>query len=558
VPSIAPSRDPGTKAGASPNLSITHQTTKVVSTGVLVPLREDRYAAGVVVEQKYQLVRLLGEGGMGSVWVAKNLTLDAHVALKLMRSDLAQTVPGAAERMLTEARAAASIHHPAIVQIFDFGRTRDGDPYISMELLDGESLSGTLKRRERVSPTKAIQVLLPIADALVVAHGRGVVHRDLKPDNVFLARLADGRVQPKILDFGIAKREASGAPKLTLDGTVLGSPAYMSPEQARGQSDIDHRVDVWAFSVMLYELVTGCLPFAGESYNALLFSIVSQEPLSLMEHGVNEPELWAILARGMDKDRDKRFPSIRALGRELARYLLDRKVKTDIAQGALRPWLDPSVRPQALPSLFASLAPSEDGTERPPTVHPAKDGDVDALLQLMGDVAPATQLSADHDARTPAEIRADAERARAARVKVARGATTIGRKRALNSRLPGPLAKIPRWAWFAGPAAAAFVISLGVSFARSPASEAAKVVPTADVTLAPKPAPPPAAMTARPRPQPTEAEQVAAAIAPSADTSVAKAAKPSVRSTSAPRTSAPRTTSRKPAARAELKNPFAH
>src|SRR5215471_18819325 len=184
---------------------------------------------------------------MGSVWIAKNVVLDAHVALKLMRADFAR-VPGAAERMLTEARAAASIHHPAIVQIFDFGRTRDGDPFISMELLDGESLSSTLKRRERLPATKAIQVLLPIADALVVAHARGVVHRDLKPDNVLLARLADGRVQPKILDFGIAKLEASGSPKLTLDGTVLGSPAYMSPEQARGQSDIDLRVDVWAFS----------------------------------------------------------------------------------------------------------------------------------------------------------------------------------------------------------------------------------------------------------------------------------------------------------------------
>jgi len=553
VRSVAPSRDPGAAAAAPTDFSITRQTTKIASTSVVVPLREDRYGPGVVVEQKYELVRLLGEGGMGSVWVAKNLTLNCPVALKLMRSDLARAVPGAAERMLTEARAAASIHHPAIVQIFDFGRTRDGDPFISMELLDGESLSGTLKRRERLPAIKAIQVLMPIADALVVAHARGVVHRDLKPDNILLARLADGRVQPKILDFGIAKLEASSSsPKLTLDGTVLGSPAYMSPEQARGQTDIDLRVDVWAFSVMLYELITGCTPFAGESYNALLYSIVGQEPLTLAEHGIDDPELWAILARGMDKERETRFGSMRAIGRELAKYLLNRKVKADIAQGPLKPWLEPSVRPQAaLPSLFASLAPSGNMSDRPPTVHPAQNAGVDALLELMREPVPPTQLSQDQlRAQNPVRIHE-------AQAKAARGATTVGRQRSLRTfKLPAPLTRVPRWAWFAGPAALAFLGSVLASLARTPDAPEKPVAPVVVAAApAPKPAPSPA-QTSRALVRPSQAEASLAEprpLSPSTPLVVKGSAKPTPRPVAPARAAV----GRKQPSRTELKNPFA-
>ncbi|HEX5101134.1 MAG TPA: serine/threonine-protein kinase [Polyangiaceae bacterium] len=551
--SVAPSRDPAAKAGDATDFSITRQTTKIATTSVVVPLREDRYAAGVIVEQKYELVRLLGEGGMGSVWVAKNLTLDCHVALKLMRADLAQAVPGAGERMLTEARAAASIHHPAIVQIFDFGRTRDGDPFISMELLDGESLSATLKRRERLPATKAIQVLMPIADALVVAHSRGVVHRDLKPDNILLARLADGRVQPKILDFGIAKREASGSPKLTLDGTVLGSPAYMSPEQARGQTDIDLRVDVWAFSVMLYELVTGCTPFAGESYNALLYSIVGTEPLTLAEHGIDDPELWAILARGMDKERETRFGSMRAIGRELARYLLNRKVKTDIAQGPLKPWLEASVRPQAaLPSVFASLAPSGSMSDRPPTVHPAQNADIDGLLELMREPVPPTQLSQD-------QLYAQKE-VRIQDAKAARGRTTVGRQRSMPTfKVPAPLARVPRWIWFAGPAAIAFLGSVIASLAHTPDAPAAPAAPVgsaAAAALTPKAAlAPTPAESSRAVVRPSKPEPAVAEARPTTTSETAKApTKPVARPAAATRLGG----GRKQPSRTELKNPFAH
>ena len=346
------------------SFSDTGQATKI-GTPAVIPLREDRYGPGVVVEQKYELVRLLGEGGMGSVWVAKNLTLDVHVALKLMHSALLHQVPGAAERMLQEARAAACIGHPAIVQVFDFGKTRDGEPFISMELLHGESLASALRRRGRLPAVRAIQVLLPIADALAVAHQRGIVHRDLKPDNVHLAQLADGRTQPKILDFGIAKlAQSATSPKLTLDGTVLGSPSYMSPEQARGESDIDQRADVWAFSVMLYELISGRTPFEGESYNALLWSILGSHPKPLADHGIVEPELWNILERGLAKDRDQRFHDMRQLGRALAGWLLARRVRTDITQAPLKSWIDTVERTPERHSIFASMSP--EGRSDPP------------------------------------------------------------------------------------------------------------------------------------------------------------------------------------------------
>ncbi|MDQ2647524.1 MAG: serine/threonine protein kinase, partial [Myxococcota bacterium] len=333
------------------------------STSAVVPVLGHHTAPGVIVEQKYELVRLLGEGGMGAVWVAKHLTLDVHVALKVMHSDLGEQVPGAADRMLQEARAAACIGHPAIVQVFDFGRTRDGAPFISMELLHGESLAQAVERRGRLPATRALQVLLPIADALAVAHQRGIVHRDLKPDNVFLARLADGRVQPKILDFGIAKLETEHLPKLTVQGTVLGSPAYMAPEQAWGENDIDQRADIWAFSVMLYELLTGTVPFQADSYNALLFAITRNEPKPIADFGVDSPELWQILLKGLAKDRNARYADMRELGRAFASYLLSQGVKTDITKAPISTWLES--RPSPLDaSLFPSLSPH--GSSAPP------------------------------------------------------------------------------------------------------------------------------------------------------------------------------------------------
>jgi len=327
------------------------------------------YEPGVIVAQKFQLVRMLGQGGMGSVWVAKNLALDVHVALKLIRTELANSVAGLGERLLQEARAAASIDHPAVIRIFDFGMTELRDPFIAMELLHGESLAGTIKRRGRVSPVRAVQTLLPIADALLSAHERGVVHRDLKPDNIFLSRGAGSGLEPKVLDFGIAKFDQKLTPNLTSAGTVLGSPAYMSPEQARGETDVDGRTDVWALCVVLYEAITGLLPFDGENYNALLYAILEGQPKSFGELGINEPLLWSIILRGLEKDRARRCADMFELGRALAAWLLGRGVQEDVCHALLKSkWLERS-KQQATArthSFFPSDQPSMD--PRPPTL----------------------------------------------------------------------------------------------------------------------------------------------------------------------------------------------
>ncbi|HEY5960557.1 MAG TPA: serine/threonine-protein kinase, partial [Polyangiaceae bacterium] len=230
-----------------------------------------RYNASSIISGKYQLTEVLGEGGMGSVWVARNRTLDVDVALKLMRAELADDVDGIAERMLQEARAAACIGHPAIIQVYDFGFTEHGDPFIVMELLRGESLAQALGRRRRVSPTRAAQTLLPIVDALAATHAQGIVHRDLKPGNIFLARPAGQRLQPKVLDFGIAKLEQRAAGRLTQEGAVIGSPAYMSPEQFSGDGAIDGRADIWSLCIVLYEMITGCRPFEGEGQKGAMW-----------------------------------------------------------------------------------------------------------------------------------------------------------------------------------------------------------------------------------------------------------------------------------------------
>lgn len=298
------------------------------------------YAEGDRIGGKYTLIDRLGEGGMGAVWRAHNELLDVDVALKLIRTDEVEMAEGTlmSDRLLQEARAAARLGHPAIARVFDYGTTERNHPYIVMELLKGEDLAEALARRGRVSNTKAVATLMPIAHGLAAAHSQGIVHRDLKPENVFLARLEDGRVMPKLVDFGIAKMGTTGkGHRLTQTGTMLGSPIYMSPEQARGD-EVDHRADVWAFCVVLYELVTGRPPFEGRNYNALLYAIIADEPRPLPIKAEGDEELWAILRKGFEKERERRWSTIDELGRALAQWLMLRGVHEDVTGASLAQW----------------------------------------------------------------------------------------------------------------------------------------------------------------------------------------------------------------------------
>jgi len=314
------------------------------------------YRAGDVIAGKYRLEALLGEGGMGTVWRAINLQLEAPVALKLIRTELDRT--SLARRLKQEARAAAKLGHPAIVRVFDVGDSDLGDPYIVMELLNGQTLGRLLATERRLSAVQGVQLLLPVADALMTAHAKGIVHRDLKPDNVFLAYEGE-QLQPKLLDFGIAKLadESGQNLHLTQTGAVLGSPEYMSPEQARGQDNIDHRTDIWSFCVVLYETLSGVSPFRGANYNSLLRSIVEDEPQSLIDLLAADPPLWEIVERGLAKDVARRYATMSELGKALAGWLINQGISEDASGVSLdSKWLARNNTPSAQRASRASFA----------------------------------------------------------------------------------------------------------------------------------------------------------------------------------------------------------
>ncbi|HEY6561059.1 MAG TPA: serine/threonine-protein kinase [Polyangiaceae bacterium] len=335
--------------------------------------KPEPYLPGEIIENKYRLVRPLGEGGMGTVWVAHNVVLDVHVAIKLinLRDGNSQR---SSDRLLQEARASARLGHPAIVRVFDFGRTRRGDPFVVMELIRGVTLADHAQHEQRLPAIRAVQLMLPIADALSVAHSKGIVHRDVKPDNVILASDEAGRIQPKLLDFGIASMVETST-RLTLEGTVLGTPDYMSPEQARGSHDMDHRSDVWSFSVMLYELLTGHLPFNGRNYNALLYSIVNEQPKPIMEFAAGDKQLWLVLERGLRKDPADRWETMRVMGEALALWLYERGVREDVCAASLKTsWLEAGLTGVRIEVSSVAPGPDETGAgATPPTGRPEFD-----------------------------------------------------------------------------------------------------------------------------------------------------------------------------------------
>jgi serine/threonine-protein kinase len=302
------------------------------SAGHVVPL-SNAYRAGELISDKYRLLRLLGEGGMGVVWLARNLALDSDVAIKLLRAG--EKTDNLERRMLKEAQVVARLGHPAILRVFDFGTTHRSDPFMVMEVLDGEDLAQTLDRNGRLSAIKAVRTLLPILHALGTAHQKGIVHRDLKPENIFLTTTDGGYVQPKVVDFGIVQTEAPELDRLTRMGTVLGTPAYLSPQQARGE-DVDQRTDVWAAAVVLYEMMTCRLPFEGGNYNALMRSIIEDVPAPITNFGTGDAELWAIIERGLAKCVAERWPSMFEFGGALAEWLLGRGESADISGASLR------------------------------------------------------------------------------------------------------------------------------------------------------------------------------------------------------------------------------
>jgi serine/threonine-protein kinase len=297
------------------------------------------YVPGDILASKYRLVAELGKGGMGAIWAARNLDLDADVAIKMIRKDATDSHP--ADRLVQEARAVAKLGHPNIVRVFDVGSTTDGLPFLVMELLHGNDLQKALALRGKLGPVPAVQLLLPIADALASAHEAGFVHRDLKPENVFLAHQGASATRPILLDFGIAIPRREPSHRLTQEGAIVGSPSFMSPEQTRGE-DATHRSDIWAFSVLLYEVVTGKLPFKNATLLGLQKDIVEKSAPTFAQQGLSEDALWEIVARGLAKNPSKRWPSMRTMGGALARWLVGQGIQEDVSNTSIRAaWLEP-------------------------------------------------------------------------------------------------------------------------------------------------------------------------------------------------------------------------
>ncbi len=287
--------------------------------------------------EKYEIVRCIGMGGMGAVYEARHVRLSKRVALKTMLDGLA-TKPELVERILREGETIARIRHPHVVDIYDVG-IHDGVPYLVEEFLEGETLHDLLDRIGALSEQQIADVLVPIADALAAAHGANVVHRDLKPANIFLARDARGNVRPKLLDFGISKMsDRSEGPGLTKAGSVIGTPEYMAPEQIHQLPDVDGRADQYALGVVMYECITGLVPYRQTSLFELLSASVAGvfEPPHAHRPDI-DADLELVVLRAMATDRAQRFADMHELALALLPFASD-KVKSQFdASGALIP-----------------------------------------------------------------------------------------------------------------------------------------------------------------------------------------------------------------------------
>lgn len=298
----------------TPNVAAASDIRSLSSEGI-------KYAPGAWLNEKLELLRLRGRGGMGEVWVARHHPLDIEVAVKVIRTDRASS--NSAARLLREARSAASLSHPAVARVLDFGRTAAQEPYIVMELLHGETLAELIDRQGCVPAIQAVRLLLPIAHALLAAHERSVIHRDLKPENIFLSLGDERRVQPKLLDFGIAL--SPGGDRITSKRRIAATPEYAAPEQARGSATLDGRVDVWAFCVVLYETITQRRPFHDAGSGA-----PAQAAGDFAADGIDDPVLRSVIERGMRHDPGARWSSMLEVGDALARWLLSQGVEDDV------------------------------------------------------------------------------------------------------------------------------------------------------------------------------------------------------------------------------------
>jgi serine/threonine-protein kinase len=331
---------------------------------------------GKVIGGNYRVDRLIGHGGMGAVYQARQLSLDRDVALKLLLTPLAmdRTV---LERFQREARAASNIGHPGIIQIFDMGYLEDGAPFMVMEFLEGEDLRHLLRRQGAMDLNLAVPIIVQICDALQAAHDKGIVHRDLKPDNLFLVYRRDKVPMVKLLDFGLSKVKSSDKP-LTGTGTIIGTPNYMAPEQITAEIDVDHRADVYGAGVILYEMLTGCMAYEGASVQNVLMKIISTPPMPPSRLNPSIPQdLEGVILKAMARSPQDRYASMSAMSADLVRIGssagIPRSDMSLVPTGAVEPvvphassGLPPAAAGYPSPAHVISPTPSPYGAYSPP------------------------------------------------------------------------------------------------------------------------------------------------------------------------------------------------
>ncbi|MBX3200457.1 MAG: protein kinase [Labilithrix sp.] len=291
--------------------------------GTIPPTRDlNRELFGQTVGGRYRIKGVLGEGGMGTVYDAEHIGLSRQVAIKVLSPTQAKKRV-AVKRFQQEARAAGAIGHPNICEVYDLGLLDDGSPYLVMEKLVGQTLAERIAKEGGLPFDDVVDVVSQVLSGLIAAHDKGIVHRDIKPENIFLARRLGCPPIIKLLDFGVSKMMAEfqtgdDALDLTRTGMVMGTPYYMSPEQARGERNLDGRVDVYACGVVMYEAIAGKRPFLAPNYNALLLAIINTKPRSIRElRPATPPELEAIIRRAMEKSRADRYATAKHMLRDL-------------------------------------------------------------------------------------------------------------------------------------------------------------------------------------------------------------------------------------------------
>jgi serine/threonine-protein kinase len=280
---------------------------------------------GDVLAGKYRIERLIGRGGMGAVFAAEHLLLGQRVALKLLLGELADS-PEATARFMNEARAAAQIRGEHVVRVLDIGQLPNSMPFMVLEYLEGADLSAIVHQRGALPVAEVADYALQALDALAQAHAAGIVHRDLKPANLFLARRHDGTSLVKVLDFGISKNLSPMASPhvMTKTRALLGSPEYMSPEQLRAPRSVDTRTDIWSFGVILYELLTGRVPFTGSSMAEVFHRIMETDPAPPRSLRPDLPAaLEAVVLRCMARDAGARFATVQELAAVLMVFASD-------------------------------------------------------------------------------------------------------------------------------------------------------------------------------------------------------------------------------------------